>query len=68
MNPRNSITNTIGLQRYLWIQMGSFSLSIQIELKITAISWAILRVAAIDKSSMDRSHLNPDKFVRIRNF
>jgi hypothetical protein len=47
--------------------MGSFSLSIQIELKITAISWAILRIVVIDRSRWT-DRLNPDEFVRIRNF
>jgi hypothetical protein len=47
--------------------MGSFSLSIQIELKITAISWAILRLVVDDRSRWTIL-LNPDELVRIRHF
>jgi hypothetical protein len=47
--------------------MGSFSLSIQIEMKITAIGGAILLVVASDKSRC-ADRLITDKFVRIRNF
>jgi hypothetical protein len=67
MNPRHLITNTVGLWGDRSIQMGKFSLSIQIEIKNTAIGWVILSIV-VARFLWGDDGMSMDKFVRTAAF